>query len=93
MKPGASNQITPFDFNGNNVRTVSDDQGEPWFILKDVCDVLEMTSPHKVADRLNEADRNSIPVRSGGQNRQMTIVNESGPVSYTHLTLPTKRIV
>lgn len=79
MQPGANNQITPFDFNGNNVRTVTDDQGEPWFVLKDVCDVLEMTSPHKVAARLNSQDRNSIPVLANdGKRYQTTIVNESG---------------
>ena len=79
MQPGASNQITPFDFNGANVRTLTDEQGEPWFVLKDVCDVLEMTSPHKVAARLNSQDRNSIPVLANdGKRYQTTIVNESG---------------
>lgn len=79
MQPGANNQITPFDFNGNNVRTIADETGEPWFVLKDVCDVLEMTSPHKVAARINSQDRNSIPVLANdGKRYQTTIVNESG---------------
>lgn len=78
MQPGASNQITPFDFNGTNVRTLTDDQGEPWFVLKDVCDVLEMSNARMVKERLNEADVSTTDVRSGGQNRAMTIVNESG---------------
>lgn len=28
MEPGATDQITPFNFNGNNVRTTTDPQGE-----------------------------------------------------------------
>ena len=30
-----------FTFRGQNVRTVIRD-GEPWFVAKDVCDVLEL---------------------------------------------------
>ena len=79
MQPGANSQITPFDFNGNNVRTIADDQGEPWFVLKDVCDVLEMQAPHMVAKRLDQQDRNTTSVlASDGKRYQTTIVNESG---------------
>ena len=77
MQPGANNQITPFDFNGNNVRTIADETGEPWFVLKDVCDVLEVQTYH-VKDRLNQADLGSTEVRSGNQNRKVLTVNESG---------------
>ena len=42
MQPGANAQITPFNFNGANVRTITDAQGEPWFILKDVCELLDL---------------------------------------------------
>lgn len=79
MPQQATNQITPFDFKGNQIRTVTAAEGEPWFVLKDVCDVLDMSSPHKVATRLNEDDRNSIPViDSLGREQQTTVVNESG---------------
>ena len=77
MQPGASNQITPFDFNGTNIRTVTDEAGEPWFVLKDVCDVLEVQTYH-VKDRLDQADIGSTEVRSGKQNRKVLTVNESG---------------
>lgn len=78
MHPGAGNQITPFDFNGTNVRTITDDQGEPWFILKDVCEVLDVTNVGNVVKRLDKADIHRTDVRSGGQNRNMALVNESG---------------
>jgi prophage antirepressor-like protein len=39
MKPCKS-QIIPFDFDGTNVRTITDETGAPWFNGKDVCDAL-----------------------------------------------------
>ena len=66
-----------FNYNNNEVRTVLID-GEPWWVLKDVCDVLELTSPNKVAGRLDddEKGRSSIPTLGGSQ--ELTIINESG---------------
>lgn len=79
MHQEANTQITPFDFNGANVRTITGNDGEPWFVLKDVCDVLEMQAPHMVAKRLDQQDRNTASVLAGdGKRYQTTIVNESG---------------
>ena len=52
--------------------------GEPWFVLKDTCDILGIGSPHKVAERLDsdERGRSSIPTLGGSQS--MTVINESG---------------
>ena len=66
-----------FNYNGNEVRTIQKD-GEPWWVLKDVCEVLGLSSPHKVFDRLDEDEkgRNQIPTPGGEQ--EMTVINESG---------------
>ncbi len=66
-----------FTYNGNKVRTVQKD-GEPWWVLKDVCEILGLGSPHKVFERLDEDEkgRNLIPTLGGGQ--EMTVINESG---------------
>lgn len=32
--------IKPFDFHGQTVRTLTDVNGEPWFVAKDVCEIL-----------------------------------------------------
>lgn len=53
--------------------------GEPWWVLLDVCKILGLGSPHKVADRLDEDERNQIPViDSLGREQKNTIINESG---------------
>lgn len=71
------NDLQIFNYNGNEVRTIQKD-GEPWWVLKDVCEVLGLSSPHKVFDRLDEDEkgRNQIPTLGGEQ--EMTVVNESG---------------
>ena len=47
-------------------------------MLKDVCEILGLGSPHKVFERLDEDEkgRNLIPTLGGGQ--EMTVINESG---------------
>ena len=66
-----------FRYSNKDVRVVMVD-GNPWWVLKDVCDVLELTSPHKVAERLedDEKGRNLIPTLGGSQ--EFTVINESG---------------
>lgn len=71
------NGLQVFNYNSSEVRTVMRD-GEPWFCLVDVCRVLDLSSPHKVAERLDCDELTGIKVRSGGQTREMTFINESG---------------
>lgn len=71
------NEIREWSFEGIGIRTVEID-GEPWWVLKDVCIPLELSSPHKVAARLDddEKGRSLIPTLGGSQ--QLTVINESG---------------
>lgn len=74
------NKLNIFNYNGNDVRTVQKD-GEPWWVLKDVCAVLRMNTSQvgKVANRLDEDDRNQITVTDSlGRHQIVHIVNESG---------------
>lgn len=48
------NNMQIFKYENNDVRTV-EMNGEPWFVLKDVCGVLGITD-HKVAARRLEQD-------------------------------------
>lgn len=73
------NEIQIFNYNSNEVRTIQRD-GEPWFVLKDVCQILglDTTQLKKVADRLepDEKGRNLIPTPGGEQ--ETWVINESG---------------
>lgn len=70
-------ELTPFSYGAHQVRTILID-GEPWFVAADICSALELDHVHKALDRVDQADRTQIPVRSGGQHRPMWTVNESG---------------
>ena len=72
------NEVTNWTFGETEVRTIELD-GDPWWVLSDVCKVLELNSPHKVADRLEEDERNQIPVTDSiGRQQLTTVINESG---------------
>lgn len=72
-----SNDILPFQYGGHQVRTVVID-GEPWFVLTDLCAVLGLTTPSRVAERIDPAAVSQTHISSGGQMRQATIVSEPG---------------
>lgn len=72
------NALQVFTYNGAQVRTV-EQNGEPWWVLKNVCEVLGLDSPHKVAERLDEDERNLIPLTDSLDRQQnTTIISESG---------------
>lgn len=50
------NELTMFSFEGRHVRTLQI-EGYPWFVLADVCNVLGLTTPARVAERLEEDEK------------------------------------
>lgn len=69
--------IIPFDFRSNSIRVVEDGNGEPWFVLADICRVLEIKNPTQVAERLDD-DEKSNPMSDIGLRRDQLLINESG---------------
>lgn len=67
-------ELQVFTYNGNEVRTVQKD-GEPWWVLKDVCEVLGLKNPTMIADRLDEDERAKFDL---GRQGETNIINESG---------------
>lgn len=74
-----NNEIQIFNYNDREVRTIQKN-GEPWFVLKDVCQILGIDTSQlkKVADRLepDEKCRNQITTVRG--DKETWIINESG---------------
>lgn len=72
------NQLTPFTYGEQPVRVVTID-GEPWFVLTDLCKVLDLNQPHRVGARLSEDARTSSTViDSMGREQRATVVSEAG---------------
>lgn len=71
------NNIQIFKYENNDVRTV-EMNGEPWFVLKDVCKALGIAKYRDVADRLDADERAPVRVDTLGGAQEMTCINESG---------------
>ncbi|MFO7172592.1 MAG: Bro-N domain-containing protein [Bacillota bacterium] len=70
--------LMEFSFEGRPVRTVTID-GEPWFIAKDVCEVLGLAGdPGQHLRRLDDDEKGLIPVQTPGGIQRMAAVNEPG---------------
>lgn len=67
------NEVTVFSFqNQHEVRTVVRD-GEPWFVAKDICDILELENVTRALDTLDNDEKSSI-------NPNITISNVGNPI-------------
>ena len=71
---------TEFRFDENAVRAVMKD-GDPWFVAKDVCDILELGDPSKTVERLDSDEVGTNSIRTTAGTREMLTVNESGVYS------------
>lgn len=72
------NELQIFSYESNEVRTVMRN-GEPWFCLVDVCRVLALAEPHRVANRLDKDERTQMTVTDSlGRKQKNWFINESG---------------
>ena len=69
--------IQIFNYNSVEVRTIQND-GEPWFVLKDVCNVLHIGNSRDVVARLEQDEKGVGQIDTLGGKQEMTIINESG---------------
>lgn len=71
------NELQIFTYNGSEVRTVQKD-GEPWWVLKDVCEVLGIGNSRMTYERLEEDEKGVSLIDTLGGKQQMQVINESG---------------
>lgn len=72
------NAIKLFNFENHNIRVVSINN-EPWFVLKDVCKVLEIPNVSQVKSRLEDGVINIYPILDSlNRQQQVTVINEDG---------------
>ena len=67
--------IQVFNYEDNAIRIVEVD-GNAWFVAKDVCDVLDMTT--EATRRLDDDEKGLRNIQTPGGVQSMTIINESG---------------
>lgn len=72
------NDITIFNHLGNDIRVMTDEQGEPWFVAKDVCAILGLSNPRTSLALLDEDEKGVHTMDTPGGKQELTTVNESG---------------
>ncbi len=70
------NQLQTFSFNNQPVRTVQLNN-QPYFNLKDVCEVLDIKNHKDVVSRLNPKGVDTTDTLTNGGMQKMTYINES----------------
>lgn len=82
MSINASNPTTAvptvFQFQDHPVREVTDEQGNPWFVAKDVCDILGLENVTNALARVPENHKGVNQINTLGGTQQMSIVDEPG---------------
>lgn len=73
-----STDILPFQFESHEVRALTIN-GEPWFVLGDLANVLEIREVSRLASRISDDLRQTHPIPDRmGRTQNTTIVNEAG---------------
>lgn len=67
--------IMPFTYGEQKIRVITDEQGNPWWIAKDICEVLEIVNPTQAVQQLDDDER---AMENIGRQGKANVINESG---------------
>ena len=72
--------LTIFNYAEKEVKTITDKNGEPWFIAKDVCNILDISNSRDAVSKLKDSQKKLMSIQLDGwsQARNVTIINEIG---------------
>ena len=74
-----NNEIQQFDFKGASLRTLTDEAGGPWFVLKDCMSILDLGNPTETVKMFDEDEFSTTEViDSIGRRQQAYIISEPG---------------
>jgi prophage antirepressor-like protein len=65
-------------FEDKNIRIVNQENGDVWFVAKDVCNALGLTHITKTLSKLDEDEKLNVLLVHSAQNRKYIAVSESG---------------
>jgi prophage antirepressor-like protein len=71
-------KVQLFDFEGADVH-VQDRDGNPWFVLNDVCKALGIVNSSDAAGRLDDDETDGVGIADAmGRIQETNVINESG---------------
>lgn len=74
----AEDKTLPFVFHGKAVRVVPGQDGQAWFVARDVCEVLGISDYHQSVNSLDADERGRCTAHTPGGRQQVSAVSESG---------------
>ena len=72
-----TNAIQIFNYKNSNVRTIEQD-GQVWFVAKDVCDILGIVNARDAIKPLDDDEKADVGISDGSQKRHYNVISESG---------------
>jgi prophage antirepressor-like protein len=71
-----ASSLVPFDYEGRQVRVITDELEEPWFVAADL--LASLALDRKALERLDADEKGVSSIHTPGGEQAMTIVNEPG---------------
>lgn len=62
--------LIPFQFESNPIRVITADNGEAWFIAKEIADVLGYSDAFEMTKKLDDDEKQNLQIAGGLQPRQ-----------------------
>lgn len=76
--PTVKSELQLFNYGDNHIRAINQD-GEFWFVAKDICDVLEIKNSRDAVNELYDNEKNTVAITDGNRgNPNTTVINEPG---------------
>jgi prophage antirepressor-like protein len=72
------NKLQVFEFQSHKLTVIMDEHGEPWFIAKEVAEILGYSAAEAMTRRLDDDEKLVRQIVVSGQNRDVLLINESG---------------
>lgn len=69
--------ITPFKFDTHQISVITDENGEPWFVAKEVSEVLGYSDAFEMTKKLDDDEKQNRQIAGFGP-RGITLINEGG---------------
>lgn len=70
--------VVPFNYNGQNLSAVADEQGEIWFVASEVAEILGYAQTNSLNKLLDEDEKRLTTLQIGGNYQNQSLINESG---------------
>jgi anti-repressor protein len=68
--------IIPFNYESKEVRVIKDNEGNPWWIASDVCEIIGLSNTTEALRNLDDDEKSTLRISEGGPERN--IINEPG---------------